>query len=113
MATIDFTSGQILIGVIEVFAPVTNVSTAITTSIHAAALYTITETRLRGPANNVTKRTRKPKKQSVKPSAIHSMVIIRLLSSETDPKPATTDLVGMRCPIPHKKIPTEPIHNNT
>jgi hypothetical protein len=37
IATIDFTKGQTLIGVIEVFAPVTNVSPAITTSIHAAA----------------------------------------------------------------------------
>jgi hypothetical protein len=80
-----------------------------TTSIQAAARYTTTETKLWGPANEVTRKTSTPIKQSVRPSAIHSIVIMHLLSAEMDPKPATTDFVGMRCPIPQKKITTDPI----
>ena len=54
IATIDFTRGQTFITVIEVLAPVTNVSPAIATTIHAVALYTRTETRFWGPAYRVT-----------------------------------------------------------
>jgi hypothetical protein len=113
MATIDFTNGQIFNDAIFAFAPVTNVSPAIATSIHAATLYTRIETRFWGPAYRVTRRTSNPMKQSVRPSAIHSMVMILLLSPEIVPKPEMTDFVGTKWAMPHSVITMEPMDTNT
>jgi hypothetical protein len=52
-------------------------------------------------------------KQSVRPSAIHSMAMIFLLSPEIVPKPETTDLVGIRWAMPHSVITIEPMDTNT
>jgi hypothetical protein len=42
------------------------------------------------------------------PSTIHSMVIIRLLSTDISPNPETTDLVGKRWATPQNDITAEP-----
>jgi hypothetical protein len=51
-------------------------------------------------------------KQSVRPSVIHSMVMIFLLSPEIVPKPETTVFVGTRWAIPHSVITMEPMDTN-
>ena len=61
-----------------------------------------------GSAKTVTSNTSTPIKHNVIPSAIDSVVIIRLLSSDIPPKPLTIDLVGTIWSIPHRKIKTEP-----
>lgn len=94
MATAVFTSGQILIGTIDVFAPVNKDNPARTMSIRPDVLYTIIETGFFYPAKMVVIRTSSPMKHNVRPSVIHSMVIIRLLSFEMAPKLSTMDLVG-------------------
>jgi len=50
--------------------------------------------------NKVNVPIRNPVKIRVIPSIIHSMVIIRLLSSLISPNPRTTDAVGIRWAIP-------------
>jgi hypothetical protein len=42
------------------------------------------------------------------PSIIHSIVMIRLLSAEISPNPATTDFVGKRWAIPQNEMKAEP-----
>lgn len=95
MATAVLTTGQIFIGTIDVLAPVNKLNPAIITSIKADILYTIMETGFCDPPQIVMNSTSKPMKHSVRPSAVHSIVMIRLLSSDIGPKPLTTDLVGI------------------
>jgi hypothetical protein len=52
-------------------------------------------------------------KQRVSPSAIHSMVIIRLLSNEIAPKLFTMGLVGKRWAIPHTVMTRDPMSSTT
>jgi hypothetical protein len=54
--------------------------------------------------------TVRPRKIRVTPSIIHSIEIIRWLSSEMSPNPRTTDLVGIRCAIPQSKDKPPPIY---
>jgi hypothetical protein len=95
----------------DVLAPVNNDKTTIARSIKAEILYTIMETGFCEPPKTVTNSTSKPMKHSVRPSATHSIVIIRLLSSDIDPKPLTIDLVGTIWAIPHRVIRTEPVYS--
>jgi hypothetical protein len=68
---------------------------ATTINIRADALYTIMDTEFWAPLKMAMNNTSKPMKHSVRPSAAHSIVMIRLFPSDTDPKPSTIDSVGM------------------
>jgi len=46
------------------------------------------------------------------PSITHSIVIMRLLSRLTSPKPLTTGLVGKRRAIPQRTANTEPVYGS-
>jgi len=76
-ATDIFTNGQIFIGAMDVLAPVKEDNPAIKMSIKAHNRYTRMETGFWLPPQMLTHSTRRPMKQSAKPSAIHSMVMIR------------------------------------
>ena len=45
-----------------------------------------------------------PKKIKVKPSTSHSIVIMSLLSGEISPKFSIVPAVGIKWPIPHKRV---------
>ncbi|HUU29360.1 MAG TPA: hypothetical protein VM123_16275 [archaeon] len=111
-ATSNFTNGQIFIGKTEVLAPVSKLNPAMTMSINADALYTMTDTGFRVPTDIATGRTSKPIKHGVRPSAIHPIVTIRRLSSDICPKPSTTGFVGTIWAIPHRVIKINPVNNN-
>jgi len=64
-------------------------------NIKADALYTIMDTEFWAPLKMVINNTSKPMKHSVRPSAAHSIVMTSLFSSDIDPKPSTTDFVGI------------------
>lgn len=112
IATTVLTIGQILIGIIDVCAPVKRLNTAKTISIIADILYTIIETGVYLPPKIVTNSTSKPMKQRVRPSAIHSIVMIRLLSCDISPKPVTIDFVGTMWEMPHNVITAEPMYKS-
>jgi hypothetical protein len=109
MATINFTIGHILMGMIVVRAPVNTVSIAIAinTPAHAQKIILITGSPV--PINTVTSSVSAPIKQSVNPSAIHSMMIIFLLSDEISPKFLTIDLMGIMWAMPHRKMIIAPV----
>jgi len=91
-------------GTIDVFAPVNPVSTAIAISMPADARYTITETGSGNPTDLVIDSVSAPMKHIARPSATHSILMMRLLSSDIAPKPWTTDLVGTIWAMPHMRI---------
>ncbi len=62
-----------------------------------------------GPVVITETNTSTPIKHRVIPSAIHSMVMMRRLSSERGPNPLTIPGVGRRCPTPQRKITAEPV----
>jgi hypothetical protein len=98
-------------GTIDVLAPVKKDNSAKITSNMIQAQYTITDTELAGPARRVRKNTNRPAKHSVKPSAIHSMVIIRRLSTDISPNPRTMDFVGAIWAIPQRVIIMDPVYS--
>ena len=112
IATAAFTNGQILMGMTEVLEPVNAVHIAILISIPAEILNTIRDTLFVVPPRILIKRTNKPIKQSVNPSATHSIIIIFLLSDEIVPKLLTIPLTGMIWAIPHPMMIIEPIYIN-
>jgi hypothetical protein len=85
---------HIFIGAFDVFAPVNKVNPAMVISIKADIVYTLIAAGFCDPLKMVTKVTSNPVKHSVRPSAVHFIVTIRLLSSDIDPKSSTMDLVG-------------------
>ena len=95
-ATMVLITGHSFIGRMDVRAPVIRDNPANTISMTADPLQIITETGLDIPSTNIVYSTSKPIKQSVSPSAIHSMRIIRLLSADIDPNPFTTGPVAAR-----------------
>ena len=96
-------------GTIDVLAPVNRLNIAITNSITADTLCTISEAGFCVPLERVINSTSRPMKTNVRPSAIHSIVMILLLSSDIDPKPLTIDLDGLMCAIPQSVIIIEPM----
>ena len=86
-AAVDLMYGQIFMGTMDVFALVNPVSTAIAISMPADARYTIMETGLGSPPRVVIDRVSAPMKHIARPSATHSILIMRLLSSDIAPKP--------------------------
>ncbi|MCP8310616.1 MAG: hypothetical protein L6N94_03865, partial [Candidatus Methylarchaceae archaeon HK01M] len=93
-ATAVLTSGQILKNTTDVLPPVSPVNPAITISIKADAVKTVADTRFCDSLKAVTSNTSRPMKTNVIPSAIHSIVMIRLLSTDNGSKPLTICLVG-------------------
>ena len=77
------------------FSLQSKVHPAMIINIRADALYMIMDTEFWAPLKMVMNNTSKPMKHSVRPSAAHSIVMISLFSSDTDPKPSTIDFVGM------------------
>jgi len=63
------------------------VSTAIAINMPADARYTIMETGLGNPPRVVIDRVSAPMKHIARPSATHSILMMRLLSSDIAPKP--------------------------
>jgi hypothetical protein len=74
--------------------------------------YTTTET-AEVRSMTVAARTTEPMDIRAIPSVIHSMVMMRLLSSEIEPNPFTTDPVGKRWAIPHTMGSKDPIQRKT
>ena len=113
VAPVNFMYGHSFIGKIEVFAPVKKDKIAKTTSIPTQHRFPIKNATSDWSLNIARKRGSKPRKQRAKPSAIHSIVIMFLLSSERLPKPSTILFVGKRCPTPQRKIIIEPTYSIT
>ena len=112
MATAVNTNGHIFVGTFEVFAPVSAVHIAITSSIPAEILNTTRETSLVVPPRIFVKITSTPIKQRVNPSATHSIKMNFLLSSEMSLNPFTTTLAANMWAIPHPMVIIAPAYNN-
>ena len=69
--------------------------------------YTPRETRLFG-SRYVTSAMRTPMNMRATPSVIHSIVMMRLLSSEISPKAETTFRVGNKWAMPQPNVKNEP-----
>lgn len=96
-------------GIIDVCAPVNSETKAITTSITADALYTSIDAGFSVPSKTVTRITRTPMNDNARPSMIHSIARIRLLSSVIGPNPLMMALVGIAmCATPQKVIIADP-----
>ena len=94
MDTIVFITGHNFIGMIGTLAPVNTERIAIMKSIPDEIQKIIRGISVEISPKIVTKRTKIPIKMKVIPSAIHSIVIMCLLSLEISPKPLTMFLVG-------------------
>jgi hypothetical protein len=110
-ATVVNINGHIFVGMLEVLAPVNAVHVAMTINIPADILNTIRESSLVVPPRILVKSANAPIKQSVNPSATHSIKMNFLLSSEISPKPFTTVLAAIIWAIPHPMVIIEPIYN--
>ena len=106
-------NGHIFVGMLEVLAPVSAVQIAMTINTPADILNTTRDSSLVVPPRILVKSTSTPMKQSVNPSATHSIKMNFLLSSEMSPKPFTTALAAIICAIPHPMLIIEPIYNKT
>ena len=82
-------------GTIAVLAPVNNETPAIMTSITEDARYTIIDAGFSIPSNTVMRITKTPIKDKARPSIIHSIARIRLLSIDIRPKPIIISFVGI------------------
>ncbi len=96
IATVDFTKPHSLFQMILVLKIVRKDIIASRISITAHALITKTVVGVIVPINTVIHNTNMPIKHKNKPSATHSINIIRLLSFEISPKPSTIFCVGKR-----------------
>ncbi len=105
-------SGQSLIGVMRVRAPVTTDTPAIMINATADARYTIVGANSSDGEKVWTTATRSPKKTSRMPSMSHSIRRMRLLSLVIGPNPSTIRFVGIvRCASPHIVMMTDPAYS--
>ena len=100
-------TGHSLKGRNRILKPVNNETADIRLSITKESVYTVFEMRCAW-SMMVTEMTKMPMKIRVKPSPIHSMAIILLLSAEISPNPMTMDLVGKRWAMPQIRGIDEP-----
>jgi len=84
----------------SILKPVKSESIDIADNITKVSIYTVLTTLLSEFLIIETIIVRRPKKIRVRPSLIHSILIMLTLSAEILPNPLTTLFVGNRCAVP-------------